>query len=71
MLTYEEAAILMINAPKAIKSAERDLSEANKGKVTVVYEDDSIYKLECDRTETASKITITNITETWTEKEGS
>lgn len=69
MLTFEEAAMLMINAPKAIKSAERDLSAANKGKVTIVYEDDSTYTLECDRTETSTKITLTNFKETWKEKD--
>lgn len=55
---------------KPIASAERDLSESGKGKVTVTYTDGCEYKMECSRTENADKITLTDIKETWKDVEG-
>ena len=59
----------VMSSAKKITSAVRDLSTSGKGKVTITYSDGSVYLLECDRAETSSKITLTNITEKWNGKE--
>ena len=59
----------VLNSAKKITSAVRDLSVSGKGKVTITYGDGSVYLLECDRAETSSQITLTNITEKWNGKE--
>ena len=59
----------VMSSSKKITSAVRDLSVSGKGKVTITYGDGSVYLLECDRAETSSKITLTNITEKWNGKE--
>ena len=59
----------VMSSAKKITSAVRDLSVSGKGKVTITYGDGSVYLLECDRAETSSKITLTNITEKWNGKE--
>lgn len=60
----------VLSSSKPIASAERDLSESGKGKVTVTYTDGCEYKMVCNRTETADKITLTSIKETWKDAEG-
>lgn len=60
----------VLSSSKPIASAERDLSESGKGKVTVTYTDGCEYKMECNRTETADKIALTDIKETWKDVEG-
>lgn len=59
----------VMSSAKKITSAVRDLSTSGKGKVTITYGDGSVYLLECDRAETSSQITLTNITEKWNGKE--
>ncbi len=59
----------VITSSKKIKSAVRNLSDSGKGMVTITYNDGSIYKFECSRTETSSQITLTDIKETWNGKE--
>lgn len=59
----------VMSSSKKITSAVRDLSTSGKGKVTITYGDGSVYLLECDRAETDTKITLTNITESWNGKE--
>ena len=59
----------VMSSAKKITSAVRDLSVSGKGKVTITYGDGSVYLLECDRAETSSQITLTNITEKWNGKE--
>lgn len=49
---------------KPITSAVREITDG-RGKVTVTYADGCVYTLNCDRTETDDKITLTNISETW------
>lgn len=66
MMVFEN----VLSSGKPIASAERDLSESGKGKVTVTYTDGCEYKMECSRTETADKITLTSIKETWKDAEG-
>lgn len=62
----------VLSCGKPIASAVRDLSAelSGKGKVTVTYADGCEYKLECNRTETADKIALTDIKETWKDAEG-
>ena len=59
----------VMSSSKKITSAVRDLSVSGKGKVTITYGDGSVYLLECDRAETSSQITLTNITEKWNGEE--
>ena len=59
----------VMSSAKKITSAVRDLSTSRKGKVTITYGDGSVYLLECNRVETDTKITLTNITESWNGKE--
>ena len=59
----------VMSSSKKITSAVRDLSTSGKGKVTITYGDGNVYLLECDRAETSSQITLTNITEKWNGKE--
>ena len=59
----------VMSSAKKITSAVRDLSVSGKGKVTITYGDGNVYLLECDRAETSSQITLTNITEKWNGKE--
>ena len=54
---------------KPITSAVREITDG-RGKVTVTYADGCEYKMECSRTETADKITLTSIKETWKDVEG-
>lgn len=48
-----------------VNSAVRDLSDSNKGKVTISYDNGDTYLFECDREETDAKTTLTNISEYW------
>ena len=48
-----------------VNSAVRDLSDSNKGKVTISYDNGDTYLFECDREETDTRITLTNISEYW------
>lgn len=50
---------------KEIKSAEREISDTTS-KVIINYVDGSIYTMTCSRTETDTKVTLTDVTETWT-----
>ena len=59
----------VMSSAKKITSAVRDLSTSGKRKVTITYGDGSVYLLECDRVETDTQITLTNITESWNGKE--
>ena len=59
----------VMSSAKKITSAVRDLSTSGKGKVTITYGDGSVYLLTCDRVETDTQITLTNITESWNGKE--
>lgn len=59
----------VMSSSKKITSAVRDLSVSGKGKVTITYGDGSVYLLECNRVETDTQITLTNITESWNGKE--
>ena len=59
----------VMSSSKKITSAVRDLSTSGKGKVTITYGDGSVYLLTCDRVETDTQITLTNITESWNGKE--
>lgn len=69
MASFATGLVLGIESSnKKISSAERDIS-SGKGKVIINYVDGSIYTMECDRTETDNKITLTNVTETWTKSE--
>lgn len=52
---------------KAIKSVVKDSAECS---VTATFEDGCIYKLMAKRTENGNKITLTDISETWTNKDG-
>lgn len=52
---------------KAIKSVVKDSAECS---VTVIFEDGCVYKLMAKRTENGNKITLTDISETWTNKDG-
>ena len=54
---------------KPITSAVREITDG-RGKVTITYADGCVYTLECGRTETADKITLTSIKETWKDVEG-
>lgn len=49
---------------KPITSAVREITDG-RGKVTITYADGCVYTLNCDRTETDDKITLTNISEAW------
>ena len=59
----------VMSSAKKITSAVRDLSTSGKGKVTITYGDGSVYLLKCNRVETDTQITLTNITESWNGKE--
>ncbi len=48
-----------------VNSAVRDLSDSNKDKVTISYDNGDTYLFECDREETDAKTTLTNISEYW------
>ena len=48
-----------------VNSVVRDLSDSNKDKVTVSYDNGDTYLFECDREETDTKTTLTNISEYW------
>lgn len=48
-----------------VNSVVRDLSDSNKDKVTVSYDNGDTYLFECDRAETDAKTTLTNISEYW------
>lgn len=48
-----------------VNSAVRDLSDSNKGKVTISYDNGDTYLFECDREEADAKTTLTNISEYW------
>lgn len=54
----------VLRSGKEITSAVREIADG-KGKVTITYADGCVYTLECVRSETDDKITLTNISETW------
>lgn len=52
---------------KAILSVVKDSAECS---VTVTFTDGCVYKLKAERSESGDKVTLTNIFETWTNKDG-
>ena len=54
----------VMRSGKPITSAVREITDG-KGKVTITYADGCIYTLECGRTVTDGKVTLTDVSETW------
>lgn len=52
---------------KAIKSVVKDSTECS---VTVEFTDGCVYKLVAKRTDSGNKVTLTDISETWTNADG-
>ena len=52
---------------KAIRSVVKDSAECS---VTVTFTDGCVYKIKADRSESGDRVTLTNITETWTNADG-
>ncbi len=52
---------------KAIRSVVKDSAECS---VTVTFTDGCVYKLMAKRTDSGNKVTLTDISETWTNKDG-